>query len=429
MPVSRDSKKLKKPRRGGQSGTFGMGNSGIRRSDFLSNDDYARAVHEAGGPGADEVCASDGFGPHTLLLQAIHGANLDDKYEIFQAEFASEVVDRPHVFVKKWKGRLRGGYLKASAPSETVVETRTNPDGAARQVLVMPKSDQASRLIDEAEFAELYSACEFAHEFGLPLDTMITITWSLLDCRSDNDVKKGFQSLLKCIGDWLGQRGWPCAYIYCHENSAALGLHSHIALFVPGGSPPGLKRLSATEHPRRQFKAYLKKWVERRFGGVARGSVRITGALVEQPWLTFLRLGYISKGFERGALVQSAKYAPDGRDVFLGDLIPFRWRDPGPVSVKRCGVSQSLGPTQRRTGVPGGLERFYADPVKLGGDLKLLGVSAVDAGKARSDLDIWMKADRRPAKPKRFKSAYERGIRDVRELYPQDFVDRLNLYR
>ncbi|MCA1875925.1 hypothetical protein HW573_11390 [Agrobacterium genomosp. 3] len=434
MPVSRDSNKPKKPRRDGQSETFGMGNSGIRRSDFLSNDDYARAVHEAGGPGPNERFVADGLGEHTRLLQAIHGVNRDDRQELFQAELAREIGDRPHVFVKKWKGRLRGGYLKASTLPETVLETSHNADGAARQVLIMPKSDQASRLIDEAEFAELYSACEFAHEFGLPLDTMITVTWSLLGCRSDDEVKKGFQALLKCIGDWLGQRGWPCAYIYCHENSAMLGLHSHIALHVPGGtvagrSSLGLKQLSAPEHPRRQFKAYVKKWVERRFGCVAIGSVRITGALVEQPWLTFLRLGYMTKGFERGALVQSAKYAPDGRDVFLGDLIPFRWRDPGPVSVKRCGVSQSLGPTQRRTGVPGGLERFYADPVKLRGDLKLSGVSAVDLGTACSDLESWMKADRRPAKPKRFQSAYERGSRDVRELYPQDFVDRLNLYR
>ncbi len=434
MPANRDRKKPKKPRSGGPSGSVGIGNSGIRRSDFLSNDDYARAVHEAGGPGVDEVFATDGLGPHTLLMQAIHGVNRDHRNEVFQAEFASEIADRPHIFLKKWKGRLRDGYLKASAPEMKPPEVWIGPDGVARQVLVLPNADQASRLIDEAEFAELYSACEFAHEFGLSLDTMITITWSLLGCRGDDDVRKGFQSLLKCIGDWLGQRGWPCAYIYCHENSTKLGLHSHIALHVPGGtaagrSSLGLKQVSATEHPRRLFKAYVKKWVERRFGGVATGSVRITGALVEQPWLTFLRLGYMTKGFERGALVQSAKYAPDGRDVFLGDLIPFRWRDPGPVSVKRCGVSQSLGPTQRRTGVPGGLERIYANAVKLGGDFRLLGASVVDAGTARSDLEIWMKADRRPAKPKRFQSAYERGSRDVRELYPQDFINRLNLYR
>jgi len=434
MPVSRDSNKPKKPRRDGQSGTFGMGNSGIRRSDFLSNDDYARAVHEAGGPGPNERFVADGLGEHTRLLQAIHGVNRDDRQELFQAEFSSEITERPHIFVKKWKGRLRSGHLKASVPEMKPPEVQIGPDGVARHVLVQRKAGQASRLIGEAEFAELYSACEFAHEFGLPLDTMITVTWSLLGCQKDDDVKKGFQSLLKCIGDWLAQREWPCVYIYCHENSAALGLHSHIAVFVPGGSAagrwlPGLARLSGKEHPRRQFKAYVRKWTERRFGAVVAGSVRVTGGLVEQPWLTFLRLGYMTKGFERGVLVQSAKYAPDGRDVFLGDLIPFRWRDPGPVSVKRCGVSQSLGPTQRRTGVPGGLERFYADPMKPGGDLKLSGVSAVDLGTARSDLEIWMKADRRPAKPKRFQSAYERGSRDVRELYPQDFVDRLNLYR
>ena len=203
-----------------------MGNSGIRRSDFLSNDDYARAVHEAGGPGPNERFVADGLGEHTRLLQAIHGVNRDDRQELFQAEFSSEITERPHILVKKWKGRLRSGHFKASVPEMKPPEVQIGPDGVARHVLVQRKAGQASRLIGEAEFAELYSACEFAHEFGLPLDTMITVTWSLLGCQKDDDVKKGFQSLLKCIGDWLAQREWPCVYIYCHENSAALGLHS-----------------------------------------------------------------------------------------------------------------------------------------------------------------------------------------------------------
>lgn len=77
-----------------------MGNSGIRRSDFLSNDDYARAVHEAGGPGPNERFVADGLGEHTRLLQAIHGVNRDDRQELFQAEFSSEITERPHIFVK-----------------------------------------------------------------------------------------------------------------------------------------------------------------------------------------------------------------------------------------------------------------------------------------------------------------------------------------
>jgi UvrD/REP helicase N-terminal domain len=59
----------------------------------------------------------------------------------------------------------------------------------------------------------------------------------------------------------------------------------------------------------------------------------------------------------RGVVVQSAPHSPDGLAVYLGDLIAWPWRDPGPVPWRRrCGVSRSLGPDRRAVGVPGGLD-------------------------------------------------------------------------
>ena len=60
---------------------------------------------------------------------------------------------------------------------------------------------------------------------------------------------------------------------------------------------------------------------------------------------------------DRGVVVQSAPHSPDGPAVYLGDLIAWPWRDPGPVPWRRrCGWSRSLGPDRRAVGVPGGCD-------------------------------------------------------------------------
>ena len=100
----------------------------------------------------------------------------------------------------------------------------------------------------------------------------------------------------------------------------------------------------------------------------------------------------------RGVVVQSAPHSPDGLAVYLGDLIAWPWRDPGPVPWRRrCGVSRSLGPDRRAVGVPVGLDY-------------LLGKS-----------EFPVVARPYPA----FRSWYEDGCRDVRQLYPAEFYDKI----
>ena len=94
----------------------------------------------------------------------------------------------------------------------------------------------------------------------------------------------------------------------------------------------------------------------------------------------------------RGVVVQSAPHSPDGLAVYLGDLIAWPWRDPGPVPWRRC-----LGPDRRAVGVPGGLDY-------------LLGKS-----------EFPVVARPYPA----FRSWYEDGCRDVRQLYPAEFYDKI----
>ena len=86
-------------------------------------------------------------------------------------------------------------------------------------------------------------------------------------------------------------------------------------------------------------------------------AIRVRGPKKETPWLHWLTTSYLMKGYDRSAVVQSARNSPDGLEVLLGELIAWPWRDPGPVPLKqRVGASRSLGPDRRAIGVPGGFD-------------------------------------------------------------------------
>jgi hypothetical protein len=116
------------------------------------------------------------------------------------------------------------------------------------------------------------------------------------------------------------------------------------------------------------------------------------------------------KGYDHSAVVQSARNSPDGREVFLGDLIAWPWRDPGPVALKqRVGASRSLGPDRRAIGVPGGFDY-------------LLGKRALPP--FPNSVPHTPRTFVTKPKPA-FRSKYEDGIRDVHLLYPAAFYHRI----
>ena len=75
----------------------------IRRSDFLDAEDFARAVHEAGGWRSGQRRQSCGEGPYAGMLDAVWGVTDDS----FLKELEREQNQHPHIFVKKWSGRTR----------------------------------------------------------------------------------------------------------------------------------------------------------------------------------------------------------------------------------------------------------------------------------------------------------------------------------
>lgn len=278
--------------------------------------------------------------------------------------------------------------------------------------LTPPPAPPPSACIGEADFASLYAAAEFAETHGLWFDTTISITWSLMGPGFEADVQASFNNFTKCARDWLTQRHCPTAWIYCHERGKKVGLHTHMAIYVPGSfriSPP-------KSNMRTAFKKWAREWVTRQVGHPVPRAIRVHGPRVETPWLHWLTFSYLCKGFDRFAVVQSGKDSPDGRDVMLGDLIAFAWHDPGHVPLKqRVGTSRSIGPDARATGTANTLH-YRISPGDFGAPL-LHHIGSELAGNPAYNM-------RSPPPP--FRSRYENGVRDVRLLYGAEFYERIS---
>jgi hypothetical protein len=290
-----------------------------------------------------------------------------------------------------------------------VLTAMTNP------FLPLP-SPPASRWLTERDFATLYSAAEFAQAFELYFDTTVAISWRLMGPEVEGDVPAFFAAFTKCLRDWLEQRGLPVAWVYAHECGPRIGLHTHLILYVPAYPPddrPDLQKIYCHDTApdwRGEFRAWARGWPERQVGRRTPRAIRVRGPKKETPWLHWLTTSYLMKGYDRSAIVQSARNSPDGLEVLLGELIAWPWRDPGPVPLKqRVGASRSLGPDRRAIGVPGGFDYLLEK-----WEHPLLPNSVPNTPHTFV------------TKPKpAFRSKYEDGIRDVRLLYPAAFYHRI----
>ena len=124
------------------------------------------------------------------------------------------------------------------------------------------------------------------------------------------------------------------------------------------------------------------------------------------PRLHWLFFNYITKTYDRAAIVQSAKHAAGGQTIWLGDLITFPWRDPGITTTrKRFGFSQSLGPAAQAKGLP-----------------------AAWTGRRQVGVSLRLFADSRPVTippppVAAFRSTFDDACYDVRRLYGPEFAE------
>lgn len=344
---------------------------------ITAGDDIAQTIIESGGfsraelnkfhiPAVLDERADEGTDriDHAKVLEAVYGRDTD--------EFAAAVADdlrrrpsRPHIFETKSHYR----YVRPTVPDET------------------------TQLIGETEFAEMYAAADFAAYCQLWFDTTITLNWTTMGL--EGQAEEGFESFMKCLREWWPS-GAPLAFIYAHERGPDSGLHTHIALF-------------ACPTFRTSLRAWAMGWVERRLGSKVKKAVRVRIQKTTQPWLHWVTTSYLMKGYDRTAVVVSARNSPDGKAVYLGDIIAAPWRNPGSVPFrKRTGTSASLKVGARKKGLPNGVQY----PARTRWEYKIISLFPKVIG------------EKVPAEGEfpPFRSKYEDGIRDVRKLYPDEFL-------
>lgn len=253
--------------------------------------------------------------------------------------------------------------------------------------------------IDEKGFAAHFAAADFAAHLGLWLDTTVTISWRLMGIATEEAMLVGFNKFLSCIRNWMQERKIPVAYIYVHEHGTRIGLHTHVAVSIP--NRPASRPLRA------EFRKWARDWATRQAGKRIGRVLRVRGPSTATPWLHWLAFAYQMKGYDRNAVVCSGRDGTGRRQVYLGDLVAFRWRDPGTINIPRCGHARGLGSRWRAEGhhPDGNVHRdALVDPF-------------CDTERATRAFQN--------APPSPFRSRYEDGARDVWTLYGDDFCERV----
>jgi hypothetical protein len=168
----------------------------------------------------------------------------------------------------------------------------------------------------------------------MPLNAMVTIRW--IDAEGFTPERWAAMQgrLLDKLGRWLSGQGVSPAFLWVRERVPGVGCHTHALVHL------GPKPLAVAA----SLKAHLL-----RVGGFRRPEgVEISlgqfGAMTLAARAGLRR--YVAKGFDHRLWRYTG---PDGGTENLGALLGLEHRgSQGVIEIKRCGFSQSLGPTARR---------------------------------------------------------------------------------
>jgi hypothetical protein len=184
--------------------------------------------------------------------------------------------------------------------------------------------DQARGLINSFAFAETKQT---------PLNAHLTVSWRHAHGFEESDLARMQTRLLDRLARFLRRHdiAWTCVWV--RERTPGHGLHTHILLHL-GSVPSKLARA-------------MGEFVHKSMGLAPGGACLRTAQF--GPGTLRMRLGllkYILKGLDQSAY----KYLGwSGQKLSIAEALGIEDRGPqGTVDMKRCGVSENLGPAERR---------------------------------------------------------------------------------
>lgn len=180
---------------------------------------------------------------------------------------------------------------------------------------------RTSHHINRHPAVNIHHATRHSERIGLPLNRMVTINFSLIDCKSDDAGPLFRRMLAERFAPWLRRTARtastiPPTYVWSMEganNQAAV----HWLVHVPAGHL-------------RAFEQKLTEW--------------LTGLLGETPEPSAVKVQPIYN------LVGARHYILKGTDPVWAGHLGVRPVDQGKVIGKRSGFSRNLGPVARKRG-------------------------------------------------------------------------------
>ena len=168
---------------------------------------------------------------------------------------------------------------------------------------------------------QLINGEAFAASQGMPLTAHVTIHLRLAESFT-TETWPAFQTdLLDKASRWLRRKGIPVAFAWVRENGPVKGEHLHLALHLP-------------QPMWGAFKRYLLHAGRFTACGVGGEAIRISGG----------RFGMYAATMRAGACRYVLKSLSPITCIALG----IRHQPTRPVTIKRCGVSASIGPKMRK---------------------------------------------------------------------------------
>lgn len=201
-----------------------------------------------------------------------------------------------------------------------------------------PPPNAKATLLTASAVGEALSAAEFAAVHGWWLDTSLTLSLELMGSLGDTTAEESLKRFLKCFAQYCRDNDLPRAYVAVVERSRQIGLHAHLAAHMPASQ-------------RNQFAAWVERWTreecKRRSVDYDRKAWALNRHRKENRHLHYALVHYALKGCDVGAIVQTAENAPDGRDIRLGDLLSFDFVDPGEIAFDRLYLGSSINARAR----------------------------------------------------------------------------------
>lgn len=188
---------------------------------------------------------------------------------------------------------------------------------------------------------QIINAFAFAEQNKTPLTAFSEIAWSKTDAWTPDQLPDRQEQFARRLRRWLEQHNLPDAYVYTVENGGTVGLHTAVAVHIPGplfwtfvhevtSLVPGFNGHPCTV----KFHEEKRKDSEGQRSNVPK--------LHRHPNQRLGSLRYILKGIDPAAAFNT----PTGRVRFC-DHLGIRPKDQGTIVGRRSGVSHALGTVAR----------------------------------------------------------------------------------